>query len=106
MSLSSKPVERARRFYKAVATGPKDGGFAVLLDGRTPKTPGGKPLVAPTEALAEMLAAEWDAQTDFIQLDGMHAVRLANTVLDRIPEVRAETAAEVARYAGADVLCY
>ena len=111
MSLSSRPVAgravaRPRRFYKAVTTAPKDEGFAVLLDGRTPRTPGGKPLVAPTQALAQLLAAEWDAQADFIQLDGMHAVRLANTVLDRIPEVRDETAAEVARYAGADVLCY
>jgi chaperone required for assembly of F1-ATPase len=106
VSLSSRPVERPRRFYKAVSVAPREGGHAVLLDGRAPKTPGGKPLIAPTQALAELLAAEWDAQTDFILLDGMHATRLANTALDRIPQVHAETAAEVARYACSDVLCY
>ncbi len=106
MSLSPKPIERPRRFYKAVDVAPREDGYAVLLDGRVPKTPGGRALITPTEALAALLAKEWAEQTEFIHLDVMHAVRLANTAIDRLGEVHAATAAEVARYAESDVLCY
>src|SRR3990167_5458089 len=55
-------VQHPRRFYKAVTTGPVEGGFAVLLDGRTPRAPGGTPLILPTAGLAALVAEEWDAQ--------------------------------------------
>jgi chaperone required for assembly of F1-ATPase len=106
VSLSPKPIERPRRFYKAVDVAPREGGYAVALDGRVPKTPDGRPLIAPTEALARLLAGEWAEQTEYIHLDVMHAVRLANTVLDRLGSVHDAAAAEVARYAESDVLCY
>lgn len=99
-------AERPRRFYKIAAAAPVEGGFAVTLDGRTPRTPGGARLMVPTLALAEQLAAEWDAQAKFIVADAMPATRLANTVIDRIGDVRTEVAAEVARYAGSDLICY
>ena len=41
-----------KRFYKEVAVAPRDGGFAVLLDGRPVKTPAQNGLVLPIEALA------------------------------------------------------
>ena len=40
--------ERLKRFWKTVHVGEGEGGWAVLLDGRTPKTPAGAPLVLPT----------------------------------------------------------
>ena len=95
-----------RRFYKVAASAPADAGYAVTLDGRTPRSPGNRPLVLPTEALARFVAAEWEAQADFIRIATMPATRLAHTALDAIPAAHAETAAEVARYAGSDVLCY
>jgi chaperone required for assembly of F1-ATPase len=84
----------------------KGGGFAVHLDGRTPKSPAKSPLVLPTLALAQLVAAEWDAQEEVIDSTAMPATRLAFTAIDRISETRAEVAKEVAAYAGSDLLCY
>src|SRR5260370_751857 len=47
-----------KRFYKAAAVQPVDGGFAVGLDGRVPRTPGMKHVVVPSEAVAAAMAAE------------------------------------------------
>ncbi|KQV56815.1 MULTISPECIES: ATP12 family chaperone protein [unclassified Caulobacter] len=106
MSDKSELLLKPRRFYKAAAAAPVEGGFAVQLDGRTPKSPARKPLVAPTKALAEMIAAEWDAQVDYIDNSLMPASRLAFTAIDRIAETRAEVAKEVTAYASSDHLCY
>jgi chaperone required for assembly of F1-ATPase len=107
-ALADKPdlLQRPRRFYKAATVGPVDGGFAVLLDGRTPKSPAKAPLVLPSQALADLVAAEWEAQVEVIDTTAMPATRLAFTAIDRIRETRAEVAAEVAAYAGSDLLCY
>ena len=101
-----EPGEAPRRFYKAVAVAPTDEGFAVALDGRTPKSPAGRPLVLPTEPLARLVAAEWAAQGEHLALANMAATRLAWTAIDRVTEAHTEVAAEVARYAGSDLTCY
>lgn len=95
-----------RRFYKAVSVEPRDGGWTVLLDARVARTPKRAPLALPTEALARLVAAEWAGQGEFIVFPDMPATRLAFTATDRAPGVHAELAAEVARYAGSDLLCY
>lgn len=100
------PLERPKRFYKAVTTGPVEGGFAVMLDGRTPKSPGGARLVVPAQGLADLIAAEWARQGEFIIHGEMSATRLANTALDHVPKARAAVAQEIADYAGSDALCY
>lgn len=99
-------VELTRRFYKIVDVAPAQGGHAVRLDGRTPRTSGGRTLVLPTEPLALLVAEEWAAQGEHILPPTMPATRLANTAIDRVGEARGEVAAEVARYAGSDLLCY
>jgi chaperone required for assembly of F1-ATPase len=99
-------LELPRRFYTTVTSGPLEGGFAVLLDGRTPRSPGGQRLILPTQALAQLVAAEWDAQVEVIRLAEMPATRLAYTAIEKIGPSHAEVAAEVARYANSDVLCY
>lgn len=106
--MADKPdlLQRPRRFYKAAAVGPVEGGFAVLLDGRSPKSPAKSPLVLPTQALAQLVADEWEAQMEVIDSAAMPATRLAYTAIDRIAVTRAEVAAEVAAYAGSDLLCY
>ncbi len=107
MRPSSPPSnDRPRRFYKQVEVAARDGGFTLLLDGRGAKTPAATPLVLPTRALAELVAAEWDAQAEHIDLSAMPANRLAATVIDRTASAGAAVAAEVARYAGSDALCY
>lgn len=95
-----------KRFYKTVSVAPDGDGFAVQLDGRTPKSPAKSPLVLPTRALAQLIAAEWDAQDQVINLATMTATRRAFTAIDQIPPARAAVADEVAHYAGSDVLCY
>lgn len=106
--MSEKPdlLHKPRRFYKLAAAAPVEGGYAVHLDGRTPKSPAKSPLVLPTLALAELVAAEWDAQEKVVDSTIMPATRLAFTAIDRISETRAEVAKEVAAYAGSDLLCY
>lgn len=99
-------VDRPRRFYKAVEAAAADGGFVVLLDGRTVRTPGGTRLVLPTPALAEQVAEDWAAQGETIEMATMHATRLANTAIDSIPRARAATADSVADFAASDLLCY
>jgi len=101
-----EPVEKPRRFYKAVETAAADGGHLVLLDGRTLRTPGGKRLLAPTHALAELVAQEWAAQGELVEMGQMHATRLANTAVDSIPQARVAIADQVADYAGSDLLVY
>jgi chaperone required for assembly of F1-ATPase len=101
-----QPLELPKRFYKTVSTAAAEGGFAVKLDARTPKTPGGKALVAPTQGLAELIAAEWDAQDPCVNLAAMPATRLAHTAIDKVPAVHGEAAAEFARYAESDLVCY
>jgi chaperone required for assembly of F1-ATPase len=106
--VSEKPdlLHKPRRFYKVAEAAPVEGGFAVHLDGRTPKSPAKSPLVLPTLALAQLVAAEWEAQETLIDSAAMPATRLAFTAIDRISETRAEVAKEVAAYAGSDLLCY
>ena len=110
MSDKSELLLKPKRFYKAAAVAPAaepvGGGFAVQLDGRTPRSPARKPLVLPTRALAEAVAAEWEAQVEVIDNSLMPATRLAFTAIDRIAETRAEVAREITAYASSDHLCY
>ncbi|NBB65178.1 ATPase [Pseudomonas sp. ODNR1LW] len=99
--------DRVSRFWKEVAVGPHaDGGWAVLLDRRTPKTPAKASLVLPTEAAARLVAGEWAAQGEFLDPSTMPATRLASTAIDRIGQAREAVADEIAAYAGSDVVCY
>jgi chaperone required for assembly of F1-ATPase len=106
VSDKSELLLKPKRFYKAAAAAPVEGGFAVQLDGRTPKSPARKPLILPNKALADTIAAEWEAQVEFIDNSLMPASRLAFTAIDRIGETRAEVAKEVTAYAASDHLCY
>jgi chaperone required for assembly of F1-ATPase len=95
-----------RRFYKTVDVAPATSGFAVRLDGRIPKSPRKSPLILPTQALAALIAGEWDAQAQVINLNEMAATRRAFTAIDQVPPAREAVADEIASYAGSDVLCY
>lgn len=95
-----------KRFYKSVDTREGAAGFAILLDTRPIKTPAGKPLHAPTCVLAEAIAAEWRGQGDTIFPDTMPLTKTLNTALDRIAPNRDAIVEDLAKYAGADALCY
>ena len=104
--MSLEPSEPPRRFYKEVTLEPRPQGVAVLLDGRALKTPAKQLFLAPTQAAAELAAAEWASQGERILPAAMPVTRLLNVALDRAPETRAALAAEVARYAETDLLCH
>ena len=101
-----EPQEKPRRFYKTVAVTEADGGFGVLLDGRNLRTPKLLRLVVPTRAVAEQIAAEWDAQGEILEMATMHATRLANTAIETIGGSRDGVADQIADYAGSDLTCY
>lgn len=96
----------SRRFYKSVSVRPEGEGFAVFLDERALKTPAKRPLVLPTEALAEAIAAEWAGQGDSIKPLTMPLTRLAYTALDRLFDDPTKAIDEAAAYAGTDLVCY
>jgi chaperone required for assembly of F1-ATPase len=95
-----------KRVYKSVATRVGDGGWGVALDGKPLRTPTKRDLLVPSERLAAAIAAEWDAQDPEIRPETMPLTRLAATAIDRTAEKRAEIVAEIAAYAGTDLLCY
>jgi len=98
--------QRPRRFYASAVVGEADKGFAVLLDGRPAKTPAQQPLVAPTKALAEAIAAEWANQHDVIDPAHMPLTRLSNSILDGVAKTTAPVASQVAAYLDSDMVCY
>lgn len=96
----------AKRFYKDVTVRADAGGFAVLLDGRAMKTPAGATMLAPTQALADAIGAEWSGQKEVLKPESMTLTKALNTALDRIAANRAAIVDELAKYAGTDLLCY
>src|SRR6516225_10251467 len=87
-----------RRFYQRADVEDADGEFRVVLDGRPVKTP--------ERALAQALAAEWDAQRDVIDPAKMPLTRLANTIIDGVIDAPSAVTAEVERYLACDLLFY
>jgi len=92
-----------KRFYKRAHAG--EGG-AVLLDGKSVRTPARRVLAAPTQTLAEQLAAEWDAQTEVVDPARMPLTRLANATIDAVGDIPTQVVEEIARYLASDLLFY
>ena len=95
-----------RRFYAKVAVVPVTEGHGVQLDGKPVRTPARRVLAAPDPALAEALAAEWDAQRDLIEPAKMPLTRLVNSIIDGVDDQPAPVAAEIAKYLESDLLFY
>jgi chaperone required for assembly of F1-ATPase len=95
-----------KRFYReaSVRSGP-DGG-EVLLDERPVRTPAKRALTLPTDALAEAIAAEWNAQGEEIRPRTMPLTGLANAAIDRVAPDKDAFAASLAAWGESDLLCY
>lgn len=111
------PRPLPKRFYKSVTVvaaelpprkgeGNVTGEFRVLLDGKPMRTPAKAEFMVPTAALADAIAAEWEAQRDHIDPATMPLMRLANSAIDGVRARAAEVRAEIVKYAGSDLLCY
>lgn len=97
---------KAKRFWKSSEVVTVAGGFTVELDGRPVRTPAKQALILPSEAMAKVVAQEWDAQEDVINPHTMPATKTANAALDKVAIQHAEVAEMLAAYGDSDLLCY
>src|SRR3712207_2103472 len=95
-----------RRFYETASVEERDGAFRLLLDGRAARTPARNLLAVPTRALAEALAAEWQGQEAVIDPAAMPLTRIVNSAIDGVAREREAVIADMAKYAGSDLVCY
>jgi chaperone required for assembly of F1-ATPase len=113
--MAEGPMQRAqaamrpalpKRFYKEARAVERDGAFALELDGKAARTPARNPLAAPNRAIGELLAAEWNALGEIIDPAKMPLTRLLNVAIDRVASEGEAVAADIANYAGTDLICY
>lgn len=96
----------AKRFWDKVSVEATDGGFAVQLDGRAVRTPQKTLVAMPSEAMAQAVAMEWDAQGEKIDPLSMPVTRAANAALDKVTPQHGEVVDMLAAYGDSDLLCY
>jgi chaperone required for assembly of F1-ATPase len=109
------PVKRARnqmktalpkRFYSHVSVSPVDDGYAIHLDGKPVRTPAKALIVLPSEAAAQLVADEFAAQEEIVNLPAMPVLRLVNTALDGVASEADAVAEDILRFSSSDLLCY
>lgn len=97
---------KARRFWTAATIRDVEGGWEVALDDRPLRTPGKHPLILPTSALAQAVAAEWQAQEDVIDPHAMPLTRAANSAIEKVGPQFAAVADMLGEYGETDLLSY
>ncbi|MEM8656310.1 MAG: ATP12 family protein [Pseudomonadota bacterium] len=97
---------KQKRFWKSATAEQTETGWTVTLDGRAVKTPAKAALVLPAKAMADAVAAEWDAQQEVVNPLTMPFTRSANAAIDKVAVQHAEVADMLAAYGDADLLCY
>lgn len=95
-----------KRFYKEAAVENTAGHFAILLDGKSAKTPARNSLALPNAALAMAVAAEWNAIEGNIDPVQLPLTRLANLAIDAIASAPQPVIDEIVQYAGTDLVFY
>jgi chaperone required for assembly of F1-ATPase len=109
------PVRRAqgqmkkplpKRFYGTADVEENELGHVVVLDGKPLRTPARRLFAVPSRALAEAIAAEWQAQTEQVDPERMPRTRLANTAIDGVSADPQAVAEDIIRFSASDLLCY
>jgi chaperone required for assembly of F1-ATPase len=95
-----------RRFYKRASVVDTAQGPGVALDERALRTPGGLIFVAPTRALAQICADEWEGQREHIAPASMPVSQFAFAALDWTPKSRDEITQYVASFGETDLCCH
>lgn len=95
-----------RRFYQTVSVGASDDGYAILLDDRAVKTPLRRALAVPSAKLADMIAAEWRVQEDYIVPKTMVLTGFSNAAIDHIGDHRDQICSNIAGFAETDTVSY
>jgi chaperone required for assembly of F1-ATPase len=97
---------RRKRFYAKAGVAESPNGFAITLDDKPIRTPSGRPVVAPIRAIADAIAAEWEAQPELIDPLTMPMTRFANSVVDAVAGRVDAVAEDIAKYFQSDLLFY
>jgi chaperone required for assembly of F1-ATPase len=109
------PVEMARRdqkkalpkrFYAKAHVEQREGGHALLLDGKPALTPGRNALQLPNEKAARLVADEWERQSELIDPATMPVTRIVNSALDGVAREMDAVRDEIVKYASSDLVCY
>jgi chaperone required for assembly of F1-ATPase len=95
-----------RRFYNTVEVREDAGSYALTLDGRAARTPGKNRLATASRPLLLKVAEEWARQSETLDPADMPLTRLLNSAIDGVSSRMDKTRVEIARYAGADLICY
>lgn len=95
-----------KRFWKDVALRETAGGWSIALDERLLNTPARATLAVGSGALAEAIADEWRDCGNEIDPGAMPLTGLANAAIDHVAAAPERFTADLAQYAGGDLLCY
>jgi chaperone required for assembly of F1-ATPase len=95
-----------KRFYETASITESAVGFAIVLDGKSVRTPSRQPLVAFKREIAQAIADEWNAQVDIIDPTTMPLTRLANSVIAAVVDQVDAVAEDIAKYFQSDLLFY
>jgi chaperone required for assembly of F1-ATPase len=99
-----------KRFWDQAACVEDGDGFAIHLDGRPMRLPGGGTLRVATRELGEALAGEWQAaggaRDGEMAWEDVPLTRLAGTAAERIAPAPEATIEAIAKYAETDLLSY
>ncbi len=103
---AARTPQRKRFYAKAGVAEAEGGGFAVTLDGRPIRSPSGRMITVPAREIAEVIAAEWEAQKETIDPLTMPMTRFANSVVESVVDRVGPVAEDIAKYFGSDLLFY
>ena len=95
-----------KRVYRTASVCAAGNGFGIMLDAKRLLSPAKQPFAVPSRPLAEAIAEEWQAQGPELRPHTMPLMRLASTAIDLVAKKRDDVVAELANFAGTDLLCY
>lgn len=86
VSLSAVKADgKTPRFYDRAEVAEVEDGWTFVLDGRHVMSEAGNDIIFPSRGVAELVAAEWDYQRDFIRPVTMPLMKLCSTASEQIP---------------------
>lgn len=95
-----------KRFYDIVGITEAKGGWQITLDGRRIKTVKTNEQIVPSRVLAEMLAAEWDSQSEKLDPATFPMRDMADYAIDIVAPAKSEIASKLIAYGDTDTLLY
>ncbi|PCH38452.1 ATP12-domain-containing protein [Wolfiporia cocos MD-104 SS10] len=99
-----------KRFWKTVGIEEREDAFAVTLDKRPLRTPGGKPLLLPRNKrlVATLIASEWENQESLLKPHTLPMTSLVSRAIDAFvdEQTRSEVRAQLLKYLETDTICF